>query len=337
MVQQQPGPIVVARPIADLFVEATIMFADIANFTAWCSVQEPAQVFFLLESTYNSFDKIARKMKAFKVETIGYCYVAAAGLPKPRKDHAVAMARFAHKYLVTMSVVAHNLELTLGPETSNLRMRFGLHSGPITAGVLRGEKSRFQLFDDTVNTAARMESSGIKNKIQMTKSIYDLLVAAGKTTWVRPRETTIFVKGKGNMQTYWLLFGTGSGVSFNTHSDLGEAHDGQDMFPKHEAQAVLQSGDSAILSKEDSNSQRLILWNVKNMLVPLKKIVAARPVDAPEPDSDIWRELEIHSEEGATVLDEVKEIISLPNNPAANGSDVDTVVIEAQVIQQLIH
>ena len=103
------------------------MFADIVGFTAWSSTREPTQVFFLLESIYNSFDKIARKMSVFKVETIGDSYVAVAGLPNPRKDHAEVMARFAYKCLLRVNTLVHNLELTLGPGTSDLRMRFGLH------------------------------------------------------------------------------------------------------------------------------------------------------------------------------------------------------------------
>ena len=118
---------------------------DICGFTAWSSEREPHEVFTLLEFVYNSFDKIARRLNVFKVETIGDCYVAVVGLPEPADDHALIMARFARACMTTMTEVVHTLELTLGPGTSDLAMRFGLHSGPVTAGVLRGDKSRFQL------------------------------------------------------------------------------------------------------------------------------------------------------------------------------------------------
>ena len=75
-------------------------------------------------------------------------------MPEPQEDHAVIMARFARDCQKRMKEVTRELELTLGPDTGDLSMRFGLHSGPVTAGVLRGERSRFQLFGDTVNTAA---------------------------------------------------------------------------------------------------------------------------------------------------------------------------------------
>jgi len=83
------------------------------------------------------------------VETVGDSYVAVTGLPDPQDDHALKMCKFARDCRNRMNIVVRQLELTLGPETSELSMRFGLHSGPVTAGVLRGEKSRFQLFGDT--------------------------------------------------------------------------------------------------------------------------------------------------------------------------------------------
>jgi Adenylate and Guanylate cyclase catalytic domain len=140
------------KPIADLFPETTIIFADIVNFTAWSSVRDPSQVFTLLEAVYNAFDDIARKRRVFKVETIGDCYVAVCGLPEPAKDHALRMARFAKDCMRKMWTLMKSLESTLGPDTGDLTMRMGLHSGPVTAGVLRGERSRFQLFGDTMNT-----------------------------------------------------------------------------------------------------------------------------------------------------------------------------------------
>lgn len=115
-------------------------------------VREPTQVFTLLETIYAAFDKIARARSVYKVETVGDCYVAVAGGPDPQQDHAVIMVNFARNILRKMKDVTQSLERSLGPDTGTLGLRIGLHSGPVTAGVLRGERARFQLFGDTMNT-----------------------------------------------------------------------------------------------------------------------------------------------------------------------------------------
>ena len=158
-----------SEPIADFFPNTTVMFADIAGFTAWSSDREPSEVFHLLETVWAAFDTIARRLGVFKIETVGDCYVCVTGLPDPNDDHALIMTRFAYECLHKMKELTQKLEVTLGPGTTDLAMRFGLHSGPVTAGVLRGEKARFQLFGDTMNTAARMESTGERNRVQISE------------------------------------------------------------------------------------------------------------------------------------------------------------------------
>ena len=108
-------------------------------------MRDPTQVFTLLETVYRAFDRSARKRGVFKVETIGDSYVAVCGLPDPNPNHAVVMARFARDVIYKMNSLTTQLEAVLGPGTAELQMRVGLHSGPVTAGVLRGEKSRFQV------------------------------------------------------------------------------------------------------------------------------------------------------------------------------------------------
>jgi Adenylate and Guanylate cyclase catalytic domain len=138
--------------IADLFPECTVLFADIVGFTAWSSTRGPEHVFILLETLYQNFDRVAKRRRVFKVETIGDCYLAVTGLPNPQTKHALIMVRFASECKKLMTKLTRDLETQLGPDSSDLRMRFGIHSGPVTAGVLRGERARFQLFGDTVNT-----------------------------------------------------------------------------------------------------------------------------------------------------------------------------------------
>jgi class 3 adenylate cyclase len=194
----------VSQPIADLYPETTVLFADIKGFTFWSASHTPIEVFTLLETLYNEFDKCARSHRVFKVETIGDCYVAVVGLPEPRKNHAVVMVRFAEDMLDKIKLVLPDLATTLGDKTLDLALRIGLNSGPTTAGVLRGEKSRFQLFGDTVNTAARMESNGMANRIHCSQSTADQLTVAGKDQWLVKREDLVEAKGKGAMQTYWV-------------------------------------------------------------------------------------------------------------------------------------
>ena len=185
-----------SKPIADYFPSASILFADIVGFTSWASIRDPAQVFILLETVYGRFDDIAKKKGVFKVETIGDCYVAATGLPTPRTDHAIVMASFARRCLENMLdlLESRELENELGMGTNDLGMRFGIHSGSVIGGVLRGAKSRYQLFGDTINTASRIESSSMKNKIHLSEQTAELLIAGGKMSWVEEREEKIHAK-----------------------------------------------------------------------------------------------------------------------------------------------
>lgn len=105
--------------------------ADISGFTAWSSEREPEQVFTLLQAIFKKFDSLARKRDIFKVETIGDCYVAVTGLPDPQPDHAVRMTKFARACMHSCAKITKKLEVSLGPGTGDLRMRFGLHSGKI--------------------------------------------------------------------------------------------------------------------------------------------------------------------------------------------------------------
>jgi Adenylate and Guanylate cyclase catalytic domain len=104
----------VVSPIAKLYPDTTVMFADIKGFTEWSAPREPTQVFHLLETLYGGFDKLAKQHGVFKVETIGDTYVAVVGLPTSRKYHAMIMAKFASRCLETMAVLTRQLDETLG-------------------------------------------------------------------------------------------------------------------------------------------------------------------------------------------------------------------------------
>ncbi|KAG7352211.1 adenylate/guanylate cyclase [Nitzschia inconspicua] len=244
--------------IASFYPATTVLFADIEGFTAWSSTREPVQVFRLLECVYGAFDGIARRRKIFKVETVGDCYVAVCGMPEPRKDHAVAMVRFARDCLTRMASLSHNLEVSLGPDTADLGFRVGIHSGPVTGGVLRGQNSRFQLFGDTMNVAARMESTGLKNKIQLSTATAKLLLKAGKEHWIEKREGKVDIKGKGKLETFFVRGVKGqeaneskdatvaTNLSSSNHSDQPER-----------SVKVLEHTNEAIANK----TGRLVDWN----------------------------------------------------------------------------
>jgi len=202
--EQSEGYIQNSPPIADLFHNTTIMFADIVTFTEWSANNSPEDVFYLLETLFLEFDKVAERLGVFKLGTIGDCYVAVVGVPDARKDHAVVLAKFAEECRCKTNRILSELIDELGPSVGKLSMRFGLHSGSVTAGVLRGLKSRFELFGDTINTASRMESTGAPNMIQVSEETATILKNEGYESWLRPREDLVHAKGKGLLQTYWL-------------------------------------------------------------------------------------------------------------------------------------
>jgi len=208
--------------IATLYQDTTIFFADLAGFTKWASKRTPSDVFLLLETLYGAFDEIAMRRKVFKIETIGDCYVAITGCPEPQKNHAVIMVRFAQDCMTRMHAIVHELVDQLGEDTASLGFRVGLHSGATTAGVLRGQKQRFQLFGDTVNTAARMEGNGVPGKIHISEDTANALEASGKGSWLIPRPDKIVAKGKGVLQTYFVkhqgMARAGSVISSMTRS-----------------------------------------------------------------------------------------------------------------------
>ena len=109
-------------------------------------MRDPTQVFMLLEAIYSAFDVIARRRGVFKVETIGDSYVAVTGLPDPQRDHALIMARFARDCRIRFKEITRTLELALGPDTGDLCMRFGMHSGPV-----RSESAQASMADHTLS------------------------------------------------------------------------------------------------------------------------------------------------------------------------------------------
>lgn len=295
--------------------------------------REPGEVFTLLQTLYQDFDSIARMLKVFKVETIGDCYVAATGLPEPQEDHAIRMTRFATKIMNSMVDVTRQLEVRLGPDTGELRIRVGMHSGPVTAGVLRGNKARFQLFGDTMNFAARMEHHSLPNRIQCSEATAELLRAAGREHWLRPRQDKVAAKGLGELQTYWLVPRAGGPSIASSDRDEEEGFNAVD-----EDDYANPWGNTKLvfdLATPGNRYQRLIDWNVELLGGLLKQIEAQR------------RDLRMRLQEnvpsmelqgGSTALDEVTEIITLPQfnqQVAKKKTRPEDIELSVEVITQL--
>ena len=179
--------------IADGFPEVSVLFADIVGFTPHVERAPPQATVALLNELFSRFDALADAGGLEKIKTIGDAYMVAGGLPDPRPDHAGAVAEMA---LGMLKVAAHRSL----PDGAPVRLRIGIDSGPVVAGVIGRRKFSYDLWGDTVNTASRMASSGIPGCIQVTQRTRELL---GERYRFRDRGR-IQVKGKGEMTTYFL-------------------------------------------------------------------------------------------------------------------------------------
>jgi guanylate cyclase len=180
--------------IADQFTEASILFADVVDFTPLSDRLEPAQVVGILDHLFSHFDVLAERYAVEKIKTIGDCYMVAAGVPTPRADHARAMALMAidmRDAMRSQDAVGH-----LG-----LEVRIGINSGPVVAGVIGRKRFLYDLWGDAVNMASRMESQGTAGQIQVTRATYELLRDEFQ---LEPRGT-VLVKGKGEVETWYVI------------------------------------------------------------------------------------------------------------------------------------
>jgi adenylate cyclase len=180
--------------IADHYDATSILFADVVDFTPLSQLLPPAEMVDILDRLFTHFDALVERHGLEKIKTVGDCYMAAAGVPDPHEDHArrTALLAMDMREAVATSAVA-------GRE--GLELRIGINSGPVVAGVIGRKRFIYDLWSDAVNTASRMESQGTPGEIQITRATYELL----KDEFVcRPRGT-ISVKGKGEMETWYLV------------------------------------------------------------------------------------------------------------------------------------
>ena len=185
--------------IADHFDEASILFADVVDFTPLSSRLDPREVVGMLDRLFTSFDELVDRYDVEKIKTIGDCYMVAAGVPRPRPDHAHALAALALE-------LRECARTCLDGDHQNLRLRIGISSGPVVAGVIGRRRFLYDLWGDTVNMASRMESHGTPDEIQITRSTWQLV----RDDYVTEPIGLVDVKGKGDVET-WRLVGARDG------------------------------------------------------------------------------------------------------------------------------
>ncbi|XP_037807798.1 speract receptor isoform X2 [Lucilia sericata] len=181
------------------YEQVSIYFSDIVGFTAMSAESTPLQVVDFLNDLYTCFDSIIGHYDVYKVETIGDAYMVVSGLPIRNGDlHAAEIASMSLHLLSAVS----EFKIRHRPH-NKLLLRIGIHSGPVCAGVVGLKMPRYCLFGDTVNTASRMESSGVPLKIHCSSQCKDLLEKLGGYHY--QERGIINMKGKGEQRTYWLL------------------------------------------------------------------------------------------------------------------------------------
>jgi len=181
------------RTIADSFPEVTVLFSDLVGFTQMSAGIAPTELVERLNEIFLSFDILTELHNLEKIKTIGDAYMLVGGLPMPRADHVEEVADMA----IDMADAISRLNKQNG---SNIRIRVGIHTGPVVAGVIGKNKFNYDLWGDAVNIASRMESHGLPDHIQVSEATYRHI----QDKFIFERRGAIEVKGKGQMVTYFL-------------------------------------------------------------------------------------------------------------------------------------
>ena len=179
--------------IADRFPEATILFSDLVGFTSLASRSSPGHIIEILNNLFSSFDALAKRLRLEKIKTIGDAYMVAGGLPQQQPDHALAVADMALGMIESVRQIGARFG-------ENLEARIGIHSGEVVAGIIGQHRFIYDVWGDTVNTASRLESSGLPNRIQISEATYQRVSDKFHCELRGP----VDVKGKGAMLTYFL-------------------------------------------------------------------------------------------------------------------------------------
>ena len=180
--------------IAEQYSEASILFADVVDFTPMSSQMKPIELVELLNQVFSQFDGLVEKYDLEKIKTIGDCYMVASGVPRPRPDHAQVITCLA----LDMQTIVKKSDYF----GRKLTFRIGINSGPVVAGVIGRKKFIYDLWGDAVNTASRMESNGTGGLVQITQETYNLI----NDDFICESRGVIKVKGKGELPV-WFVHG----------------------------------------------------------------------------------------------------------------------------------
>lgn len=200
----------------EMFHDVSVLFSDVVGFTHICSLISPMEVVTMLNNMYTVFDQISEQHNVYKVETIGDAYMVVSGVPERSMYHAEHVADLALDMIAAMP--------TLGdPSNSSeyLKIRIGVHTGMVVAGVVGLKMPRYCLFGDTVNTASRMESTGLAMKIHVSETTYSCLQAAN---YLMKQRGSIDIKGKGGMKTFWLVGKKDGGEAVQSYMSMVGGH-----------------------------------------------------------------------------------------------------------------
>jgi class 3 adenylate cyclase len=185
--------------IAQAYAEVTVVFADLVEFTRQSGRTDPPDMVAVLDQVFTRFDSIAERFGLEKIKTIGDAYMAVAGVPDPREDDVEAAAQMA-------LAMRDEIGQVRWPSGDAMRVRIGMATGPAVAGVIGQRKFAYDLWGDTVNTAARMESNGMPNEIQVSESVYRRL----GDRYLFSEVHVVNLKGKGPTAARFLLGKNGS-------------------------------------------------------------------------------------------------------------------------------
>ena len=182
------------EPVALENPDISVMMADIVNFTSFSNQVSAEKVVSLLNNMFSRFDDVVSEHNVEKIKTIGDAYMVVAGLPEPRTDHAQVLVKMSAKLIEIADEYNDH-------EGNPIQLRIGIHSGPAVSGVIGKSKFAFDVWGDTINTAARLESNGEPGRIHLSQKTFDQL----QSDLVSDAESqSVDIKGKGVMKTFLI-------------------------------------------------------------------------------------------------------------------------------------